>query len=594
MSWFSTLMGRIRGRLSPEPLDPFWYDMAAPITSSGVSVTGQSALTYSAVFAATRLLSNGIGTLPLNLHKRRPGGGSDIQHDDPRHWLVHTKPNDEMPSMLWRCTMAQQQINGGNAYAEIQRNGNRATGLWPVHPSRVEVKRNESGMIFYLIKNEGKPSTRVAAADMLHIPSSMTDDGICGKGILANARESIGYGLATEQHGASIFGDGAIPKAVITGLPKGLMADESHRKQFRKEWREVYGGANGEKIALMGEGAKLEAIGFNAEESQLLEMRQFNIEEIARWYNVPPHKLQHLLRATFSNIEHLGIEFVQDSLVPWLKLWEEKLDAALLSEAERATHYFKFNVTALLRGDSAARAAFYQSLINIGVMSPNEARALEDLNPYDGGDQYLIQGAMIPIDDAGTEEPEPEPEEPPENGGNLAQIGEEIDELRAENRLLAGRIRDMSANFEDSLADISAQSDVATLEKRLDLADEQAQTAAWQGFEAALSGIVRRHAAHARRAMSSSSFIDWIDGYSTKYRDNCESALSGPASALAACGIPIDAADIVAEHFARAKVDLLEASGVPRDRFEIEVEARLVDWEQTGAAELAEYAFRER
>lgn len=367
-------------------------------TSSKINVTEDVALTYSAVWAATRLLSGTGGWLPLNLYRRVSERENRIASNDSRDDLVFRRPNTEMDSMPFRSMGFSYQINSGNAYAEIERdNGGKAINLWPIHPFNVHRVRDQDGDIYYRVNNStGEPSF-IPARDMLHVPNVMTSNGIDGRGIIQSARESIGMGLATERHGASHFGSGGIPQIVILHKQK---FPEPGRSTFRKEWHEIHGG-QGEtaksNVAILDAGADLKTIGLSPEDSQFLGTREHNINEIARWYGVPPHMIGDLRRATFTNIEAQGIEFVVFSLIQLLKLWEQQLSSKLLTEAERQTMFFEFNVNALLRGDAAARAAYYTAMVNNGMMSRNEARRLENFPPYEGGDEFFLQGAMVPV-----------------------------------------------------------------------------------------------------------------------------------------------------------------------------------------------------
>ena len=287
----------------PANTDDFWYTSAPSRTASGMRISDDSALNYSAVWAATRLLSSSIGWLPLDLFRRLPKGGRELADSDPRETLVHDRPNGEMGSMLWRCSMAAQQVNAGNAYSMIERReiDGRPVALWPVHYTRVTPRRAAvDGGLIYEVRNDNAKPDYIDAADMLHCPSMMSDDGIMGKGVIRNARESIGFGLATERYGANWFQGQGIPRVIVSHPSK--LSPEA-RMNFRKEWREIHGGATGDRVALLAEGATVAPLNLSQEDSQFLQTRQHNIEEIARWYGVPPHKLHHLLRATFSNIE---------------------------------------------------------------------------------------------------------------------------------------------------------------------------------------------------------------------------------------------------------------------------------------------------
>jgi hypothetical protein len=403
----------------------------------------------------------------------------------------------------------------------------------------------------------------------------LSTDGISGMGVITYAMESIGFGLGTEQYGATYFGSGGLPKVVIESEKK---FNTEQRRNFRKEWKEMYGGPDGDKVGVLPMGSKPHVLNITQEESQFLETRQHNIEEIARWYGVPPHKLQHLLRATFNNIEHLAIEFVTDTMTPWLVLWEEELNAKLLTESERADYYFKFNVNALLRGDSAARANFYQSAINNGSMSPNDVREREDENPYQGGDVYLIQGALRPVESAGSEF---QPQQPAAQMKKtlkrherlLDAMAVKIDSAQSGNGDVAGLHRELDnlrSEFDDRLAD--------SREAQL----ESAKAVLIQS----LRRMIRKHAQATRRAMKEpASFLDWLD--TEQNREKFIENLRDAADALTPLGIHMDATAIVSEHLSRAAEELLEASGSPPEHFESAVETILSSYENGLAEQIA-------
>lgn len=375
-------------------------------TASLEVVTHDNAMTNSAVWCANKLLCGTGASLPLPIYR---GRDDDTRTKDRKHrlWrLLNVAPNPEQTAFSFRSVMWNWQANWGNAYAEIEREGNERdaplVSLWPLHPRRVDQLRDPDGTLFYNVRDEtGGPTVRLEAWQMFHVPSIMTNDGINGIGIVDMAYESIGAAKAAEKYGAHWFGGAGVPRAVIEHA--GIWDDDA-RTAFRKEWEEIYSGPTGERMAVLQGGATLKGISHNANDSQFIETRHLSIEEIARWYGVPPHLLQHLLRATFNNIEELGISFVQYSLISWLRVWEQVITQKLFTEEEQATYFAEHNVDALLRGDHAARAAFYTAMINAMVMTRNEARKLENLDPVPGGDTFLAQGAMVPLDKDGRPE----------------------------------------------------------------------------------------------------------------------------------------------------------------------------------------------
>ncbi len=401
--------------LSPSVISDYWYGPIGARTAAGIPITDESAMTYSAVWACTRVLSASGSCLPLNLH-RRSGAITTIDDSHPVHALMHDEPNKEMGSMGMRSIGLMRQINNGNFFAEIVRDAlRRPRELWPIANDRVTPIRpdeqfaREKNLIpnrlsWQVKREDNRGYDYLRDEDMLNVRSIISDDGIMGKGVITNARETIAHGLATVQQGAAYMKNSARPSVVISG---GKFKTGEDRETYRRMWMDVHGGPeNNAKPALLPEGAEMKVLSFSPEDSQFIQTLQHSIEDVARWYGVPPHAIGHLLRATFSNIEHLGIEFVVYSLVPWLKLWEEEIKRKLLTDDEKRTHYAKHNVNGLLRGDSAARAAYYQSLWQLGAYSINEIRELEDMNPIDGGDEHFIQTSYATLENV-TNPPEP-------------------------------------------------------------------------------------------------------------------------------------------------------------------------------------------
>lgn len=533
------LIARIRGFFAaagrPSAIDSFWYEPASSFTASGMAISDERAMTYSAVWAATRLLSGTIGYLPLDLYRRLPNGGREIAENDSREMLVHDAPNGEMAAMIWRTTLASQQINAGNAYAAIEREArtSRPVALWPLHHSRVIPRYDESGNLVYEVRQEMGAPLYYDAADMLHVPSMISDDGISGKGVIRAARESIGFGLATEKYGANFFQGQGIPR-VIVSHPQRLSPEA--RMNFRKEWREIHGGPNGDRVALLQEGATLTPLNISQEDSQFLETRQHNIEEVARWYGVPPHMLQDLRRATFSNIEHLGIEFVKHSLVPWLKLWEQELFRKLLTPEEQKSHFFEFNVMGLLRGDSAGRAAYFQSMLTNGVMSANEVRAIENLNPVDNGDVRFIQGAMVPVDSSIRQA---------EANAEATEIANET----AEDAEDSADMEEPEDDTEDETEDTEEASDVI-------------RDAALALVEGAVTRLTRKESADAARAAKDAGgFLAWLDAFYGRHEAYLAEDLEHPCRALRAVGLQILPEAIASDLCRESRERLLQLSG---------------------------------
>lgn len=421
--------------LTPPASDDFWYGPAATQTAAGVRVDENVAFTYSGCWACTMVLTTSGGMIPLKLREKQSTGGTQDRRDDPRYAMVHDAPNDDMTSMMFRCAGMGQQINAGNWYAEIVRNrAGLAMQLFPIHHARIpksHIRRGADGKLFYLVKNADGTLTPIKSADMLHIPSPISDDGIVGKGVIEHARLSIGYGLAQEMQGASAVTSGNQPGIAIKNAKFKEKAD---RQDFRQQWDEVHSGpGKAGRPYLLPFGAEAQVLGFSLKDAQFIEGRQHSIEDIARWYGVPPHLIGHLLRSTNNNITQQSLEFVKFSLMRWLVIIEQELNRKLLTKEERRTMYFKHIVEGLERADIATRTAALKDRFFNGSLSLNRWLELEDENPIGpAGDIHFVQQAMIPVEIAakGPQPSAPEADAPDDDDLSPRDWREEVRELR--------------------------------------------------------------------------------------------------------------------------------------------------------------------
>ena len=365
-----------------------------------------SAMRVSAVYACVRILAESIAALPLHVYRYKDGGKErDFNH--PLYFLLHDAPNPEMTSFSFREVMMTHLLLYGNCYAQILKtNGGRVIGLYPLMPNRMTVERDENNQIVYrytpsTAESQFDKSAQVTLQrnEVLHIPA-LGFNGLIGFSPIAMARNAIGVAIATEEVGATFFETGARPRGVLTHPSTVKDPDK-----LREEWRKVYGGSeNSGKVAVLEEGMKYESISIPPDDAQFLDTRKFQINEIARIFRIPPHMLAELERATFSNITHQSLEFVMYTLNPWLSRWEQCMNKALFLQSERGKFFVKFNVDGLLRGDIKTRYDAYAVGRQQGWLSTNDIRRLEDLNlipEEDGGDLYLINGAMTKLADAG-------------------------------------------------------------------------------------------------------------------------------------------------------------------------------------------------
>ena len=376
-------------------------------STAGKRVNERSAMQMTAVYSCVRILAEAVAGLPLHLYRYKEDGGKEKAIDHPLYLLLHDEPNPEMSSFVFRETLMTHLLLWGNAYAQIIRNGKgEVIALYPLMPDRMTVDRDSKGQLYYeyTVSMDDAPTVkgslvRLHPSDVLHIPG-LGFDGLVGYSPIAMAKNAIGMAIACEEYGAKFFANGAAPGGVLEH--PGVLKDPS---KVRESWNSVYRGvSNAHKIAVLEEGMKYQQIGIPPEEAQFLETRKFQINEIARLYRIPPHMVGDLDKSSFSNIEQQSLEFVKYTLDPWVIRWEQSLQRSLLLPGEKGKYFIKLNVDGLLRGDYQSRMNGYAVGRQNGWFSANDIREMENMNPIpdeEGGNLYLINGAMTKLADAG-------------------------------------------------------------------------------------------------------------------------------------------------------------------------------------------------
>ncbi len=396
------LKGMFRGRDAPGVKDAVSSapDFAFGTAASGKSVTEQTAIEISTVYACVRVLAETIASLPLHIYESDGKGGSRIAREHPLDYLVHDAPNEEMTSYQWREQMMTQILLHGNSYSQIVRSGKtNILSIYPLMSSSMKVDRADNGKLQYEYMTSDGESVLLDPAEVLHIPG-MGFDGIMGYSPIALMKTTLGLTLAAEEYGSKVFSNGATPSGVLThpNRPKDMEA-------VRRSWNKAYGGsANAGKVAVLVEGMKFERIAMPNNEAQFLETRKFQVSEICRIYRVPPHMVGDLEHATFSNIEHQSISFAVHTIRPWLVRIEQAMNKGLLAEGDRGKFFFQFNMDGLMRGDYKSRMEGYAIARQNGWMSANDILSRENMNPIpdeEGGNLYLVNGNMVPITQAG-------------------------------------------------------------------------------------------------------------------------------------------------------------------------------------------------
>lgn len=477
MFWRKFFRKEDRSLTAPEKwFIDFWSGGTA---ASGVHVDEETSLRYSAVFAAVRILAESVAALPLFVYRRLPRG-KEKAVDHPLYNLLHLQPNPEITSFTFREVMMAHLSLWGNAYTEIERDGGgRVKALWPLPPNRVFPERDPvTTKIRYRVSLPDRNVVFLPSENVLHVVG-LSLNGLVGVSPIRMAREAIGLGLAAEEYGARFFANDASPGGVLE-YPGRLSQEAVER--IRKTWEMMFSGLSKKhRIALLEEGMKFHQISIPPEDAQFLQTRKFQVTEIARIFRIPPHMLADLDRATFSNIEHQSIEFVVHTLTPWLVRIEQAINTKLFTPSEKDVFFAEFQVNGLLRGDIKSRFDAYAVGRQWGWLSVNDIRELENMNPVDGGDVYLMPLNMVPVSGTGSQD------------GGTGEKGEKsfpaVVEKRSEDR-----------------------EDAVTIRRRV-------VASYFPVFEAVLRRVFRREKADiireaekvfGRRNVEASVFLDWL------------------------------------------------------------------------------------
>ena len=357
------------------------------VSSSGIIVNPQNAMQAAVVYACIKVLAESVGMLPLCVYEKGPNNSRTPADKHPLWELLHEQPNEYQTSTEFLEMMVTHLNLRGNAYAYVNRTrSGRVVEIIPLHPDYVQVLMGADNVVRYMAGTQDGTQRPLDRSEVLHV-KGLTLNGWLGISPIAYARESIGLSLATEKFGGQLFRNGAKMGGVLESPNK--LSDVAYER-LKNSFDAATSGENAHKTALLEEGTKFSKVSMNADEAQFLDTRKYQRAEIAGVFRVPAHMVNDLEKATFSNIEQLGIQFVQYSLMPWLTRIEKAMRRDLFSAQDKAQYSLKFNAAALLRGDSAARSTYYHSGILDGWMTRNEARTMELLNPIEGLDTPLM------------------------------------------------------------------------------------------------------------------------------------------------------------------------------------------------------------
>jgi HK97 family phage portal protein len=391
-----SLIGRLAERSTSTLAKPAsWFSsMFGGTSSSGVSVTQERALQHTTVYTCVKIVSESMASLPISVYRLKNKNGKTLKekaYDHPLFNILHDEPNDDMTSFTWMQVILVYLLLRGNHYSQIIRNNaGSIVGIYPLAHDKMTVVRLDSGKIGYIYMSSTHGEVPLDASEVLHF-IGMSLDGIVGMSAIAYNRNTIGMGITLEEFGSTLFKNGAYPSGVVSGEGVREMSDKAFER-FKASFNDQYRGAeNVGKTIVLEDGFKFTPITISNTDGQYLESRKFTKAEIAGMFGVPLHKINDLDKATFSNIEQQSLEFVTDALRPWTVRMEKEMKRKLFSPSEKKTLFIKFNMGALLRGDTESRYKAYESAITKGCwMTRNEARELEDLNPIDGLDDMIV------------------------------------------------------------------------------------------------------------------------------------------------------------------------------------------------------------
>ena len=366
-------------------------NLSAPGSGPSPLVNEFTAVSLSAVWACVRVISESVAQMPIQVLETKGPGVKRALSDHPAYLLLNTESNPRQIAFNFREIMVATACLWGNAYAiiEFDKFMNPVALHW-VHPRNVSVLEYQ-GDLFYWVTGEAVPRQ---SWEMLHY-AGLGFNGVTGRSVLSVMRENIGLGLSAQAYGRNFYDNGANVAGVLE--TDAILKDSAAVARLKAQFDGAHGGlGNSHSTVVLENGLKYKRIGMPPEDAQFITTRKIQSEEIARSFRVPPHKIGILERSTNNNIEQQALEFVTDSLVPWLCRIEQENTRKLLKTAEKGRIVIRHNYDGLLRGDAKARAEFYKSLWGIGAMSANDIMDLEDREHVANGDTLYVPLNMVP------------------------------------------------------------------------------------------------------------------------------------------------------------------------------------------------------
>lgn len=420
---FITKLSASAGAADRGPGSDFWFMPLQPRTAAGVHVGPREAMALTAVYSCVKVLAESFAVMPFQLFRNRPDGNTRAV--ERMHWLYRLmakRPNRFQNPYEWRLMLQGHVAMRGNAYCQIDGNSRgEITELLPLHPDRMAVEMVDGGRDYrYAYTTQDGRRVYYTRGEIWHL-RGLSDDGIMGLSPIEVGRESIGEGLAMQTYSARFFGNDARPPGWIEN--PGKWKDNETKSKWRESWQRLQGGANRGKVAVLEGGMKYHELGLKNSDAQFIEGRGLKVADVARLFRVPLHKISDLSRATNNNIEHQSIEFWTDTMLPYAELWEASIEFQLLGQGLPGADDLlepEFDMDRMMRGDAAARSAYYASRTQWGSMTPNEVREREGDQPLEWLNHTLRPVNMVRVDANGERGPAQAPsgaglDQPPPN-----------------------------------------------------------------------------------------------------------------------------------------------------------------------------------
>lgn len=399
--------------------------------NAGMRVTMETALQVGVVWACIDAIAKPMAASDFCVYERmgvRKRRELD-PHEDPIAYMLNVRPNPEMTAQSFRRSLMIAALAWGNGYAEnVRDRAGRVREQYPIHPDRVDPFRTRGGELRFLVRNDDGTETDLAERDLFRIrgPGIM---GMVGQNMISHATASIALSMATSKFASSYFGNGTHLGGIVE-VPGGM--DDVTFERLKKEFNQNHRGVvNANKVAFIENGMKWHPVEGDADKSQLIEARQQDVEDICRWFGVPPHKVQHLLRSTNNNIEHQGLEFVRDALRPWAKELQQEADFKLFG-GRGPVRFTRIDLDWASEGDFKSRAEGLKVYRDMGALNANEIRAelgYDDIGTE--GDIYTVNGANTRLEDVGKNYDAAAPAPPTTDEPDVDEAGDEEEDPQA-------------------------------------------------------------------------------------------------------------------------------------------------------------------